>query len=196
MNTERIRCSWAGDDAMMRAYHDEEWGVPIFEDNKLFELLILEGAQAGLSWKTILIKRAAYRQAFSNFDPGMVSNYTDSRISELLSNPGIIRNRRKITAAIQNARHFLEVQAEYGSFSHYAWSFVGGKPRQNGWKNLGEIPNQTRESQAMSADLYRRGFRFTGPTICYAFMQAAGLVNDHVVDCFRYSEILKSTDQA
>jgi DNA-3-methyladenine glycosylase I len=171
------------------AYHDQEWGVPAHEDRHLFEMLILEGAQAGLSWSTILHKRENYRQAFDNFEVGRVAGYDQTKVEELLANSGIVRNRRKIEAAIQNARAFLAIQAEFGSFDAYIWQFVGGSPQQNCWRTLSEIPTLTAESEAMSKDLRRRGFNFVGPTICYAFMQATGLVNDHVVDCFRYTEI-------
>jgi len=183
------RCEWAGSDPLYLAYHDEEWGVPEHEDRKLFELLILEGAQAGLSWATILKKRANYQHAFDNFEPGIVASYDECKVAELLSNPGIVRNLLKITAALQNARAFLQIQEEFGSFDGYIWQFSGGKSIVNAWKSLAEIPAQTAESDAMSKDLSRRGFKFVGPTICYAFMQAAGLVNDHIVDCFRYPEI-------
>ncbi|MBO8128154.1 MAG: DNA-3-methyladenine glycosylase I [Peptococcaceae bacterium] len=183
------RCDWVKVDPLYIAYHDHEWGVPVHDDHKLFEFLILEGAQAGLSWLTILKKRENYRQAFDNFDPRKVAAYDQSKVEELLANKGIVRNRRKIEAAIQNARAFLEVQEEFGSFDAYIWRFVGGRPRKNAWKTVREIPAKTAESEAMSKDLTRRGFRFVGPTICYAFMQAVGMVNDHTVDCFRYNEI-------
>ena len=182
------RCPWAGSDPLYVAYHDQEWGAPVHDDRTLFEFLILEGAQAGLSWSTILKKRDAYRAAFDGFDPARVAAYDDARIAELLANPGIVRNRLKIHAAVRNARAFLAVQAEFGSFDAYIWGFVGGRPRQNAWHTLGEIPAETAESRAMSKDLQRRGFTFAGPTICYAFMQAVGMVNDHVVDCYRYGE--------
>ena len=185
------RCDWAGTDQLYITYHDQEWGVPEHEDSKLFEMLILEGAQAGLSWSTILKKRENYRRAFDNFDPEKVAAYEQGRIAELLADPGIVRNRLKINAAILNARAFLAVKEEFGSFNDYIWRFVDRKPILNAWKKLGEIPAQTAESEAMSKDLKKRGFRFVGPTICYAFMQAVGMVNDHVVDCFRYHEITK-----
>ena len=190
-NTEMTaRCAWAATtDPLYIAYHDQEWGVPVHDDQRLFEFLILEGAQAGLSWRTILMKREAYRQAFDNFDPGRVAQYGQDKVAELLANPGIVRNRLKVAAAIQNARSFLEVQKEFGDFDMYIWGFVGGKPRQNGWMSLHDIPNHTSESDAMSKDLLKRGFKFVGSTICYAFMQAVGLVNDHTVDCFRYGEL-------
>jgi len=185
------RCEWAGTDPLYIAYHDREWGVPEHEDSKLFEMLILEGAQAGLSWSTILRKRDHYRRAFDNFDPEKVAAYDEVKIAELLADAGIVRNRLKINAAILNARAFLAVKEEFGSFNDYIWRFVDRKPILNAWKELGEIPAQTAESEAMSKDLKKRGFRFVGPTICYAFMQAVGMVNDHVVDCFRYHEITK-----
>lgn len=186
---QKYRCEWAGADPLYHAYHDEEWGVPVHDDRLLFEMLVLDGAQAGLSWITILRKRENYRQAFDNFDPLVVANYSKRKIEELLANPGIIRNRRKIESAVQNARCFLAVQEEFGSFDAYIWQFVGGRPRQNAWRTLADLPAKTPESEAMSKDLRGRGFSFVGPTICYAFMQAAGMVNDHLVDCFRYTEV-------
>jgi DNA-3-methyladenine glycosylase I len=189
MSIMKSRCKWAGPEQIYLDYHDYEWGVPVYDDRTLFEFLILEGAQAGLSWITILKKRENYRRAFDNFDPSKIANYDEKKIEELLQDPGIIRNRRKIEGAIDNARAFLKVQEEFGSFSQYIWGFVGGKPRVNHWTSHGEIPAQTSESQAMSRDLRKRGFKFVGPTICYAFMQAVGMVNDHTVDCFRYEEI-------
>lgn len=185
------RCEWAGTDPLYIAYHDQEWGIPEHDDRKLFEMLILEGAQAGLSWSTILKKRDNYRRAFDNFDPEKVAAYGEGKIAELLADPGIVRNRLKINAAILNARAFFAVKEEFGSFNDYIWRFVGGKPILNAWKKLGEIPAQTAESEAMSKELKKHGFRFVGPTICYAFMQAVGMVNDHVVDCFRYQEIIE-----
>lgn len=185
----KIRCAWARGDPLYIDYHDREWGVPQHEDRKLFELLVLEGAQAGLSWLTILKKRQNYREAFDNFDPGKVVAYDTGKLDELLSNKGIVRNRLKIEAAIQNARAFLALRKEFGSFDAYIWQFVGGKPRKNAWKTLEEIPSNTPESDAMSKDLIKRGFKFVGSTICYAFMQATGMVNDHIVDCFRYHEV-------
>jgi DNA-3-methyladenine glycosylase I len=187
----KTRCAWAGTDPLYVAYHDTEWGVPLHDDQKLFELLILEGAQAGLSWSTILNKRAAYRKAYDQFDYRKVAVYDERKIEALLANAGIVRNKRKIDASIQNAKAFLKVQAEFGSFEAYIWQFVGGKPKVNAWKHLQEIPARTQESEAMSKDLVKRGFNFVGPTICYAFMQAIGMVNDHVVDCFRYSELAR-----
>ena len=185
----KTRCAWAGTDPLYVAYHDEEWGVPVHDDRRLFEFLILEGAQAGLSWSTILKKRENYRPAFDHFDPRNVARYDEAKIEELLSNPGIVRNRQKIAAAIQNAQAFLAIQKEFGSFDAYIWQFVGGQPRQNAWKTQQDIPANTAESDAMSQDLVKRGFGFVGSTICYAFMQATGMVNDHVVDCFRYKEV-------
>lgn len=183
------RCEWSTSDPLYITYHDQEWGVPVHDDRMLFEFLILEGAQAGLSWLTILRKRENYRQAFSGFDPEQVAGYDEQKVAELLDNPGIIRNRRKIEAAITNARAFLNVQAEFGSFDRYIWQFVGGQPIQNAWTSLSQIPAKTPESEAMSKDLLRRGFKFVGPTICYAHMQATGMVNDHVVGCFRYTDL-------
>jgi DNA-3-methyladenine glycosylase I len=186
--TELIRCGWVNlAEPLYMSYHDEEWGIPCHQDQKLFEMLVLEGAQAGLSWITVLKKRAAYREAFDNFDPVKVARYDDAKIAELMANPGIIRNRLKLNAAIQNARSFLAVQQEFGSFDRYIWGFVGGSPKVNAWKSLKEVPPETAESQAMSKDLLKRGFKFVGPTICYAFMQATGMVNDHTVDCFRHN---------
>ena len=186
---ERHRCEWGTSSALYIEYHDTEWGVPVHDEQKLFEFLILEGAQAGLSWSTILNKRQAYLQAFDNFEPARVASYDDEKVQALLSNSGIVRNRLKIQAAIQNARTFLAVQDEYGSFDSYIWQFVDGKPIQNSWKILQEIPATTNESDAMSKELKKRGFTFVGSTICYAFMQAVGMVNDHVVDCFRWQEV-------
>jgi DNA-3-methyladenine glycosylase I len=182
-------CAWAGDDPLMRRYHDEEWGVPAHDDNRLFEFLILEGAQAGLSWKTILNKREGYREAFAGFDPARVARFTGRRRTILMQNPGIVRNRLKIESTISNARAFLEVRKEFGSFDAYAWGFVGGTPIQGRRKSLREIPARTAESDAFSADLKNRGFRFVGSTIMYAFMQAVGMVNDHEVSCFRHREL-------
>lgn len=183
------RCAWAGSDPLYVAYHDLEWGVPVHEDRILFEFLILEGAQAGLSWSTILKKRENYRLAFDMFDPSKVAAYGEERVLDLLSNPGIVRNRRKIEATISNARSFLAVQSEFGSFDRYIWGFVDGSTIHNSWQSLAEIPANTHHSDAMSKDLQRRGFKFVGSTICYAFMQAVGLVNDHTIDCFRYAEL-------
>jgi DNA-3-methyladenine glycosylase I len=184
MNKELKRCSWANGDLYI-AYHDNEWGVPVHDDRHLFEMLTLEGAQAGLSWITILKKRDNYRRAFDNFDARKIARYDARKIKQLLSDPGIVRNKLKVNAAIQNAKAFLAVQKEFGSFDKYTWQFVGGKQIQNSWKR-GQIPASTKESDAMSKDLLKRGFKFVGSTICYAFMQAVGMVNDHTVDCFRY----------
>lgn len=182
----KTRCAWVGDDPLYIAYHDDEWGIPVHDDQRLFEMLILEGAQAGLSWITILRKRENYRLAFDHFDVETVARYDAAKIEALLTNPGIVRNRRKIEATVQNANAFLAVQEAFGSFDAYIWQFVGGRPIQNAWISLSDIPAQTPESVTMSKDLRKRGFNFVGPTICYAFMQATGMVNDHVVDCFRY----------
>jgi DNA-3-methyladenine glycosylase I len=184
------RCAWVPEaDPAYVAYHDEEWGVPEHDDRRLFELLTLEGAQAGLSWATILRKREGYRRAFAGFDPAAVARFDDRRAEELLQDPGIVRNRRKVESTIQNAGRVLEVQDELGSLDAYLWRFVDGEPIVGRWRALAEIPAETAESKAMSKDLKRRGFGFVGPTVCYAFMQAAGLVNDHVVSCFRYREV-------
>jgi DNA-3-methyladenine glycosylase I len=188
----RRRCRWPSNDLAIR-YHDEEWGTPLHDDQKLFEFLILEGAQAGLSWDTILKKRTNYREAFDNFDPQVVSGYGKKKVRELLGNAGIVRNRLKVDSAILNAQAFLRVQKEFGSFDRYIWHFVGGKPRQNKWRGTDSLPAHTPESDAMSKDLKRRGFKFVGTTICYAFMQAVGMVNDHAVTCYRHSE-LKNVD--
>jgi DNA-3-methyladenine glycosylase I len=182
------RCSWARDE-LMCAYHDEEWGVPLHDDRALFEFLLLEGAQAGLSWSTILRKRPNYRKAFDKFDPRKVARYDDAKVAKLLADEGIVRNRLKIGAAIGNAEAFLAVQKEFGTFDRYIWQFVGGKPLQNRRREPGDVPARTPESDAMSKDLAKRGFRFVGSTICYAFMQATGMVNDHLVECFRYKEL-------
>jgi DNA-3-methyladenine glycosylase I len=186
-----FRCPWAKTELYIQ-YHDTEWGVPIHDDRLLFEFLILEGAQAGLSWETILKKRENYRRAFDNFDPAIVAGYGRKKRNDLLANPGIIRNRLKIEAAIENAKAFLTVQNELGTFDKYIWEFVGRKPKQNTWKSIKEVPANTLESNEMSKDLKRRGFKFVGRTICYAFMQAVGMVNDHVVDCFRFGELRKA----
>lgn len=183
------RCDWAGTDPLYVAYHDEEWGVPLHDAQKLFEFLILEGAQAGLSWSTILKKRDNYRRAFDHFDPRIVAGYDESKLSALLADAGIVRNRLKIAAAISNAQCFVKIQDEFGSFDRYIWQFSGGKPIRNAWQRLSEIPTHTPISDAMSRELKRRGFRFVGSTICYAFMQAVGMVNDHIVSCFRYDQI-------
>ena len=183
------RCEWGTVSQIYIDYHDNEWGVPIHDDRTLFEFLILEGAQAGLSWETVLKKRENYRKAFSNFDPVKVSRYSDKKVEALMGNKGIIRNRLKITSAINNANRFIEIQKEFGSFDTYIWQFVNGKPITNRFKSIQEIPATTKESDAMSKDLKKRGFTFVGPTICYAHMQATGMVNDHIVGCFRYKEI-------
>lgn len=183
------KCQWALASSSEEHYHDSEWGVPLHDDRKLFEFLLLEGAQAGLSWRTILDKREAFRIAFDDFDAEKIARYDDDKVHRLLANPDIIRNRLKIRAAIGNACAFLNVQAEYGSFDSYIWQFVGGKPIQNHWQTHSQLPAFTPESQAMSKALQQRGFKFVGKTICYAFMQAVGMVNDHVVDCYRRSEL-------
>jgi DNA-3-methyladenine glycosylase I len=185
---ERQRCDWARGDLYVQ-YHDHEWGVPVHDDRSLFEFLILEGTQAGLSWETILKKRSAYREAFDHFDPAAVAGYGPERVAELLANPGIVRNRLQIEAAVRNARAFLKVQEEFGAFDRHLWGFVGGRPRQNAWKSRRQVPATTPESEALSKDLRRRGFTFVGPTVCYAFMQAVGMVNDHVTTCFRHAQL-------
>jgi DNA-3-methyladenine glycosylase I len=183
------RCDWANGSELQKSYHDNEWGMEIHDDRSLFEFLVLEGAQAGLSWSTILRKREGYRKAFDNFDARKISKYSENTVSQLLTNSEIIRNRLKINATITNARAFLQVQKEFGSFDNYIWQFVNGRSVQNTWKRITDIPSRTPESDAMSKDLIKRGFKFVGTTICYAFMQAVGMVNDHVVDCFRYEEL-------
>lgn len=183
-----VRCGWARTE-LSTAYHDAEWGVPCHDDRTLFEFLVLEGAQAGLSWETILRKRDAYRRAFAGFDPEAVSRYDEGKQGELLKDPGLVRNRLKIAAAVTNARAFLRVTEEHGTFDRYVWEFAGGRPRVNRWRSHEEVPARTRESETMSRDLMARGFRFVGPTICYAFMQAVGMVNDHLVQCFRHRAI-------
>jgi DNA-3-methyladenine glycosylase I len=187
-NPNVIRCGWAKNDLSIR-YHDQEWGVPQHDDRALFELLILEGAQAGLSWDTILKKRDNYRAAFDNFDAKKVARYDRRKLLALMRDEGIVRNRLKISASVQNARAFLAAQQEFGSFDRYVWQIVGGKPRVNAWKSMKSVPARTAESDAMSKDLKKRGFTFVGSTVCYAFMQATGMVNDHRVDCFRYREV-------
>ena len=190
MAAQSKRCAWVNDDnALMREYHDREWGVPNHDDRKHFEFLILEAAQAGLSWSIVLNKREGYRRAFSEFDPAKVARYTEARIDKLTADPGIIRNRLKIAAAVNNAKAFLAVQKEFGSFDAYCWQFVDGRPRQNRWKSMREIPPMSAESDAFSKDLKKRGFSFVGSTVIYAHMQAVGMVNDHQVDCFRYREV-------
>ena len=186
-----VRCRWAKNEVNIR-YHDREWGVPVHDERRLFEFVILEGAQAGLSWDTVLKKRDRYREVFDGFDPEKVARYDVRKVRTLLKDPGIIRNRLKIAATIGNARAFLQVQEEFGSFDAYIWKFVGGRPKQNAWKTHKRVPATTAESDAMSKDLQKRGFRFVGSTICYAFMQATGMVNDHAVSCFRFAELSDS----
>ena len=183
------RCEWAGEDPLYVAYHDSEWGVPVHDDRKLFEMLVLEGAQAGLSWITVLRRREGYRRAFAGFDPEVVARYDEAKAAQLLQEPGIIRNRLKVQSAINNARRFLEVQAQFGSFDAYVWQFVDGKPIQNAWRSLDEIPAKSPISDALSKDLVLRRFSFVGSTIMYAHMQATGMVNDHVQSCFRAAEL-------
>ena len=185
------RCSWAVSELMI-PYHDEEWGVPQHDDRRLFEFLVLEGAQAGLSWETVLRKRENYRAAFHGFDPARIARYGERDVARLLANPGIVRNRLKIRSAVRNARALLEVKREFGSFDRYIWQFAGGSPIKNSWRTLKQIPAETDESRAMSKDLKVRGFNFVGPTVCYAFMQAVGMVNDHLVSCFRYRQVTKN----
>lgn len=185
----RTRCAWAGDNPLYIRYHDKEWGVPVHTDRKLFEFLILEGAQAGLSWITVLKKRPAYREAFDQFDFNKVARYKEARVKKLLNNAGIIRNELKIRSAIRNAKAFIEVRNEFGTFNNYIWQFVDKKPKQNRWKTMQDIPAKTELSDLISADLKKRGFNFVGSTIVYAHMQATGMVNDHVTSCFRYNEV-------
>lgn len=185
------RCEWSGSDELYIKYHDEEWGIPVHDDRIHFEMLILEGAQAGLSWITVLRKRENYRKAFDNFNVDKVARYTEKRIEKLLQNPGIIRNRLKVKAAVSNAKVFLEVQKEFGSFDKYIWQFVNHKPIVNKWKKMSQIPATSKESDELSKDLKKRGFKFVGSTIMYAHMQAIGMVNDHTTDCFRYKELIK-----
>lgn len=192
---ELIRCPWPQGELDVR-YHDTEWGVPVHDDRRLFEFLILEGAQAGLSWSTILKKRENYRAAFDGFDPALIARYTQRKQAALLQNEGIVRNRLKIASTIDNARAFLEVQEEFGSFDAYVWNFVDGTPIQNRWRQMADVPAETPLSQALSKDLKRRGFRFVGSTICYAFMQAVGMVNDHLVSCFRHEQVRSCRDPA
>ena len=192
----KTRCWWAGDDPLYVKYHDLEWGVPVQDDRTLFEYLILDGAQAGLSWLTILKKRDNYRRAFDQFDPEIVARYDDAKIDALLQNAGIVRNRMKIRSAVANAQAFIRVRDEFGTFAKYIWGFTGGKTLVNSWENPQDVPAKTPESMAMSRDLKQRGFNFVGPTICYAFMQAAGMVNDHLTDCFRYEEVKKLAAEA
>jgi len=185
------RCGWVTDDPIYIKYHDEEWGVPVHDDKKLFEFIILEGAQAGLSWLTILKRRPGYRKAFANFNVKKVARFTPEKIEKLLLDPGIIRNRLKVNAAVTNARAFIKIQEEFGSFDKYSWQFVNGKPKINHYNSLDQVPATTRESDAFSKDLKQRGFKFVGSTIIYAHMQAVGMVNDHLVSCFRYKEVIK-----
>src|SRR6185437_3806594 len=193
MNKKIVRCHWVSDDPLYMDYHDEEWGVPLYDDQKLFEFLILEGAQAGLSWETVLKKRAAYREAFDQFDAAQIAAYDQHKVAQLLVNEQIIRNRLKIAATIQNAKAFLAIRTEYGRFSDYIWQFVGSHPQTNIWRTLADVPAMTPQSDAMSKALKKRGFTFVGSTICYAFMQATGMVNDHILDCFRHQQVGKDT---
>lgn len=195
MKSNLKRCQWCGDDPLYQAYHDKEWGVPVYRDRKLFELLILEGAQAGLSWITILRKRKNYRKAFDGFNPETIAQYTQRDIKRLLEDAGIVRNRLKIDATIQNARALLDLKSSEGRFSDFVWQFVDGSPVVNHWKRMADIPATTGQSDALSKALKQRGFKFVGSTICYAFMQAVGMVNDHTIDCFRYREIRKALGQ-
>lgn len=192
MKRVRTRCPWAEMNALQHAYHDREWGVPVHDDRVLFEFLILEGAQAGLSWNTILKKRENYRRAFAGFEARRVARFGRRERAVMLTDEGIVRNRLKIDAAISNAARFLEVQREFGSFACYVWQFVGGRPKQNRWARASDVPAATPEASAMSRDLRRRGFRFVGPTICYAFMQATGMVNDHLTSCFRHDQVRRA----
>jgi DNA-3-methyladenine glycosylase I len=185
------RCDWAGSDELYREYHDKEWGIPVYDDHILFEMLILEGSQAGLSWLTILKRRESYRKAYDNFDPERMAAWTDEKLQDLRNDPGIIRNRLKIAAARQNAQAYLRIVEEYGTFKDFTWSFVNNEPITNSWEKLSEIPASTKESDAMSKELKKRGFKFVGSTICYAFMQAVGMVNDHLTTCYRYEELIK-----
>jgi DNA-3-methyladenine glycosylase I len=186
------RCPWCGTDPLYVRYHDQEWGVPVKDERTLFEMVVLDGAQAGLSWLTILRKREHYRQAFDHFDPELIARYDESRLTKLLANPGIVRNRLKIVSAINNARAYLRLREQHGAFAAFLWRYVDGQPRQNQWRSFSEVPTRTAEAEAMSRDLKRLGFSFVGPTICYAFMQAAGMVNDHLVDCFRHQQLQES----
>lgn len=189
--TKKKRCEWSGDRPLYVAYHDDEWGVPVHDDHRLFEFLLLEGAQAGLSWWTILQKRENYRAAFAQFDPRRVSRFSKIKTDKLLENSGIVRNRLKIESAITNAQQFLDVQSEFGSFDQYLWAFVSGEPIQNRWRHHSKVPAVTELADTLSRDLIKRGFKFVGPTICYAYMQAIGMVNDHVVPCFRHREVAR-----
>ena len=188
--TDQIRCEWAGSDPLYVAYHDEDWGVPIYDDDRLlFEMLTLEGAQAGLSWITILRKRQNYKQAFDDFDVEKVARYDEAKVQDLLTNPGIIRNKLKVRSVVTNAQAYLQVQSEFGSFANYIWDYVDGTPIQNSWKILGEVPANTPLSDKISKDMKKRGFKFVGSTIVYAYMQSIGMVNDHIVGCFRHAEV-------
>lgn len=189
MNKKLTRCPWAEQHPLETLYHDQEWGVPLHDDNQLFELLILEGVQAGLSWLVVLKRREEYRKAFQGFDPAKVARFGPKKIAEFLDNPGLIRNRAKLESAVKNAQALLKIQEEHGSFNKYIWQFVDGKPLQNAWTKDEQLPAQTAQSQAMSKDLKKRGFSFVGPTSCYAFMQSAGMVNDHLTSCFRYDQL-------
>ena len=192
---EPERCAWCGDDPLYISYHDEDWGVPVHDDIKLFEMLTLEGAQAGLSWITILKKRASYQKAFDNFDLQTIAGYNENKLDELRNNSGIVRNRLKIASVVKNANTVLKIQEEFESFDTFIWQFVDGKPKQNAWTSLSEIPSSTKASDLMSKDLKKRGCSFVGPTICYAFMQAVGMVNDHTTNCFRYKEVMQVSIQ-
>ena len=192
---EAKRCPWCMESELYRRYHDEEWGVPSFDDGHLFEMLILEGAQAGLSWSTILNKRENYRRAYAGFDTGKMARFSPQKIERLLQEPGIVRNRLKVQSARSNAIAFLDICEQYGTFADYIWNFVDGKPIQNRWKRLVQIPASTTESDTMSRDLKKRGFKFVGSTICYAYMQAVGMVNDHLVDCYRYKEVARLAEK-
>ena len=192
-STHKRTCDWPADDPLMIRYHDEEWGVPVHEDQKIFEFMVLDAFQAGLSWSTVLRKRENFRNAFDHFDPAVIAGYGEEKINSLLQDAGIIRNKLKIRATVSNARYFLEVQGEFGSFDKYIWQFTGGKPVVNSWSKLSQLPVKTENSDAMSRDLKKRGFKFVGSTICYAFMQAAGMVNDHLTHCHRYDEINRMT---
>jgi DNA-3-methyladenine glycosylase I len=185
----KTRCEWCGDDPLYIAYHDKEWGVPVHDDQKLFEMLILEGAQAGLSWITILKKRENYRRAFDAFDPMIIANYSAKDVDRLLADSGIVRNRLKIESAIKNARGVLKIIEEFGTLDAFLWRYVDAIPQQNSWNSMADLPARTEKSEVMSKDLKRRGFNFVGPTICYAFMQSVGMVNDHTADCFRYAQV-------
>jgi DNA-3-methyladenine glycosylase I len=193
--TTKTRCDWVGDDALYREYHDREWGVPCYDDRTLFEFLILEGAQAGLSWITILRKRENYRRLFDNFDAERIARYDDKKIASLLADPGIVRNRLKVESAVTNARLFLDIRERQDSFTDFIWRYVDGRPVQNKWPSLREVPASTERSDTMSHDMKKMGFKFVGTTICYAFMQAVGMINDHTVDCFRHQQVMELADR-